>query len=106
MLSRSSAVVASAALILGAAMAAQAQPSRSVDVDLSNMRADIAKRINVDVSQIPANVRLPVGIAARVCGVDANVLALQDKGSAPSCQVKNKSQALNEQVQRQLLAQR
>jgi len=41
-----------------------------------------------------------------VCGVDANVLARQDKGSAPSCQAKNKSQALNQQVQRQLVAQK
>ena len=75
-------------------------------IELSNMRADIAKRINVDVSQIPENVQLPVGIAARVCGVDANVLAGQAKSSAPSCQVRNKSQALNEQVQRQLVAQK
>ena len=106
MLWRSSAVIASAALILGAAMSAQAQQSRSVNVDLSNQRADIAKRINVDETQIPVNVQLPISIAARVCGVDANVLALHDKGSAPSCQVRNKSQALNEQVQRQLVAQK
>jgi hypothetical protein len=106
MLSRSSTVVASAALILGAAMPAQAQQSRSVNVDLSNQRADIAKRINVDESKIPVNVQLPISTAARVCGVDANVLALQDKGSAPSCQVRNKSQALNEEVQRQLVAQK
>jgi hypothetical protein len=103
---RCSAVIASAAIGVGAALAAQAQQSGLVNVDLSNFRADIAKDINVDVSQIPVNVQLPIGVAANVCGVDANVLARQQQGSTPSCQAKNKSTALNQQVQRQLLAQK
>ena len=86
--------------------AAHAQQSGLVNVDVSNLRADIAKDINVDVSQIPVNVQVPVGVAANVCGVDANVLAQQKQGSTPSCQAKNKSQALNQQVQRQLVAQK
>ena len=106
MKSRCIAVFASSAITLGAAFSAQAQQSGLVNVDLSNFRADIAKDINVDVSQIPVNVQVPVGVAATVCGVDANVLARQDKGSSPACQAKNKSQALNQQVQRQLLAQK
>jgi hypothetical protein len=60
----------------------------------------------MDVSRVPANLKLPIGVAANVCGVDANMLARQYKGSTPSCQAKNKSQALNEQVQRQLVAQK
>ena len=52
-------------------MAAQAQQEGLVNVDLSNLRADIAKDINVNVSQIPVNAQVPVGIAANVCGVDA-----------------------------------
>ena len=75
--------------------------SSEVDFEL-----EIAKDINVDVSQIPVNAQVPVGVAANVCGVDANVLARQDQGSAPACQAKNKSQALNQQVQRQLVAQK
>jgi len=71
-----------------------------------NIRADIAKDINVNASQIPVNVQVPVGIAATVCGVDANVLAQQKQGSSPTCQAKNKSEALNQQVQRQLVAQK
>jgi hypothetical protein len=77
-----------------------------VNVDLSNFRADIAKDINVNASQIPVNVQVPVDVAATVCGVDANVLARQGAGSTPSCQAKNKSQALNDVVQRQLVAQK
>ena len=100
------AIAASAAIGLGAALSAQAQQEGLINVDLSNLRADIAKDINVDVSQIPVNVQVPVGVAANVCGVDANVLARQDKGSAPACEAKNKSQALNQQVQRQLVAQK
>lgn len=100
------AIAAFAAIGLGGTMAAQAQQEGLVNIDLSNLRADIAKDINVDVSQIPVNVQVPVGVAANVCGVDANVLARQDKGSAPSCEAKNKSQALNQQVQRQLVAQK
>ncbi len=106
MKSRCIAVFASTAIGLGAALSAQAQQSGLVNVDVSNLRADIAKDINVDVSQIPVNVQVPVGVAANVCGVDANVIARQDKGSTPACQAKNKSQALNQQVQRQLLAQK
>jgi hypothetical protein len=37
---------------LVATMSAQAQQSGLVNVDLSNLRADIAKDVNVDVSQI------------------------------------------------------
>jgi hypothetical protein len=93
---------------IGLSGGAFAQPNQEslVNVDLSNLRADIAKHIYKDASQIPSNLKLPVGVAAHVCGVDANVLARQEKGSTPSCQAKNKSQALNEQVQRQVVAQK
>jgi len=100
------AIAAFTAISLSGAAFAQPKQSGLVNVDLSNLRADIAKDINVDVSQIPVNVEIPVGVAATVCGVDANVLARQDKGSSPACQAKNKSQALNQQVQRQLVAQK
>ena len=100
------ALASSAVISLGAAVAAHAQQSGLVNVDVSNIRADIAKDINVNASQIPVNVQVPVGIAATVCGVDANVLAQQKQGSSPTCQAKNKSEALNQQVQRQLVAQK
>jgi hypothetical protein len=99
-------IAAFTAISLSGAAFAQPKQSGLVNVDLSNLRADIAKDITVDVSQIPVNVEIPVGVAATVCGVDANVLARQGKGSTPSCQAKNKSQALNQQVQRQLVAQK
>lgn len=100
------AIAAFVATGLSGAVYAQPKQEGLVNVDLSNLRADIAKDINVDVSQIPVNVQVPVGVAAGVCGIDANVLARQDKGSTASCPAKNKSQALNQQVQRQLVAQK
>ena len=100
------AIAALGAIGLSGGAVAQPKQEGPVNVDLNNLRADIARHINVDASQIPANLKLPVGVAARVCGVDANVLGVQDKSSTPSCQAKNKSQALNEQVQRQLVAQK
>jgi hypothetical protein len=100
------AIAALSAIGLSGGAFAQLKPESAVNVDLSNLRADIAKRINVDASQIPMDLKLPVGVAARVCGVDADVLALQDKVSTPTCRAKNKSQALNEQVQRLTIARR
>ena len=99
------AIAAFSAICLSGGALAQLKQEAPVNVDLSSLRADIAKHINVDASQIPDNLKLPVGVAARVCGVDANVLGL-DKGSTPTCQAKNKSQALNEQLQRQTIAQK
>jgi hypothetical protein len=46
----------SVAISLGAATAAHAQQSGLVNVDVSNLRADIAKDLNVNASQIPVNV--------------------------------------------------
>ena len=101
-------IAIAAVSVIGLSGGAFAQPKQEgqVNVDLSNLRADIAKHIYMDASKIPANLKLPVGVAAHVCGVDANTLARQDNGSTPSCRAKNKSQALNEQVQRLTVAQK
>ena len=73
-----------------------------VAVDVSNVRADIAKNINVSENQIPVTVQVPVGVAANVCGVDANILAKQKQGGTASCAAKSTSQALNQVVQKQM----
>jgi hypothetical protein len=93
--------IVAGALLLGAI--GVAQQSGLVNVNLSNIRADIAKDINVDVSQIPVTVQAPIGVAANVCGVDANVLAQQRKeGGDLSCDATSTNEALNQIVQRQL----
>ncbi len=82
---------------------ALAQQSGLVNVNVSNVANNIAKNINVDVSQIPVTVQAPIGIAANVCGVNANVLAQQGAGLA-SCTATTTSTALNQIVRRQIKA--
>lgn len=81
--------------------AVHAQQSGLVNVDISNVANNIAKNIHVDVSQIPLTVQAPIGVAANVCGVNANVLAQQGAGLA-NCTATSTSTALNQIVQRQI----
>lgn len=90
-----------AALGLASPVFAEAQ-SGLVNVDVSNVANNIAKNISVDVSQIPVTVQVPVGIAANVCGVDANVLAKQAQGGTAKCGAQSTSTALDQVVQRKL----
>ncbi len=54
----------------------------------------------------PITVNVPVGVAANVCGVNANVLAHQKKGADPvSCTARNGSKALANAVAAQSLTQ-
>jgi hypothetical protein len=73
-----------------------------VNVDISNVKADIAKNINVDVSQVPVNVQVPIDVAANVCGVAVNVLASQVPQGNATCTAKSTSSALNSAVQNQI----
>ena len=73
-----------------------------VNVDVHNVANNIAKNINVDVSQIPVTVQAPIGIAATVCGVGANVLGKQSASGNAACTASSTSTALDQIVQRQL----
>jgi hypothetical protein len=55
---------------------------------------------------VPVTVNVPVGVAANVCGVNANVLAHQKKGGAASCTAKSGSKALAQNVISQKLGQK
>jgi hypothetical protein len=77
-----------------------------VVVNIGNVSPEIAKNINVDVSQIPVTVQAPISVAAAVCGVDANVLSQQTKPNSPAtCTARNTTTALNQIVQQQLKSQ-
>lgn len=93
-----------AAAVMGLALAsggAFAQQEGLVNVDISNVANNIAKNINVDVSQVPVTVQAPIGIAANVCGVAANVLG-QQRGTGSNCTATSTSTALDNLVQNQL----
>ena len=92
-------------LCLGYLSVSGAQQSGLVNVDISNVANNIARNINVDVSQIPVTVQAPIGIAANVCGVNANVLAQQGVGAA-QCTATSTSNALDNLVQRQIRSHR
>lgn len=105
---RRTALAAAFAACAALAGTATAQQSGLVNVSLSNVDVlnNLARDLKVNVSQIPVNVQVPVGIAAAVCEVNANVLAQQKKAPGGStCAAKNNSDALNRIVQRQLVAQ-
>ena len=68
--------------------------------------SQIAQDLNVEVSQIPVTVQVPVGVAANVCGVAANVLASSKKDAAgAACDATTSSEALTQVVQRSLTTQ-
>lgn len=99
------AILASAAIALSAAPAF-AQNNGLVVVDLSNadVANDIARNLKVNVSDITAlaNVSIPIGLAANVCDVNANILAAQKKTGSPTCTAKNNSSALQKAVQEKM----
>lgn len=93
-----------AAFVVGMSPAAFAQQSGGglVTVNVSNVANNLAKNLNVEVSQIPVSVQVPVGVAANVCGVAANVLAQQKGAGGATCDATSTSTALDQVVQRQM----
>jgi hypothetical protein len=98
-------IAASAALALSATPAL-AQNSGLVVVDLTNADVlnNLAQNLKVNVSDISAlnNVSVPIGLAAAICDVNANVLAGQKKTGSPTCTAKNSTSALQTAVQKKL----
>jgi hypothetical protein len=92
------AAVAAASFALAPAFA----QSGLVNVQISNVANNIARNINVDVSQIPVTVQAPIGVAATVCGIAANVLGTQAPSGNPTCTANSTSTALDQIVLRQL----
>jgi len=106
-------------MIAAAVLAATATPAAAqltgqgglVNVSVSNV--DILKNFlnNDQISalnnlSVPVTVQVPIGVAANVCGVNANVLAQQKKGTDPvSCTARNGSKALANAVAAQKLTQ-
>ena len=89
-----------------AAAPALAQQAGLVNVSLTKVNTEIAKNINVDVSQIPVTVQVPIDVAANVCGVAVNVLSSQAQQGTASCDAKTTNEALNQIVQTQVKQQK
>ena len=71
-------------------------------VDVTVQNVDILKNFLNDTQiaalnnvTVPVTVQVPIGVAANVCGVNANVLASQRKAGDPvTCTARNGSKAL------------
>ena len=70
------------------------------DVVLQEIANDLSIEVSdlVDVTQV----QVPVGVAATVCGVNANVLAEQKNSGEATCDATSSSQALAQAVQKQI----
>ena len=73
------------------------------DVSILNNFLNDAQIAALNGVSVPVNVQVPVGVAAAVCGIDANVLASQKKAGDTTCAAKNGSKALAQQVVKQKL---
>jgi hypothetical protein len=99
------ATMASAIALCYAPLASAQQQSGMIAVDVSTVASAVAKNLNVDAAKIPTSVQAPIGIAASVCGVAANVLTQQGGTGAPgACQAKNSSPELDQLIQKELAA--
>ncbi len=71
----------------------------AVIVDLSAVRTQLAGEINMDPTEVPPSVALPVPEAARVCGVPAESLTSADGANA--CEARKTSLVLNMAVRQE-----
>ena len=76
------------------------------DVTLLNNFLNDTQIAALNNLNVPITVQVPVGIAANVCGVTANVLASQKKAGDATCKATSGSAALARAVNDQLLTQK
>jgi hypothetical protein len=74
-----------------------------VNVNLENVLNDLALNLNLDRVNIPINAQIPIQIAANVCGVSINILAISTGGQA-NCTATTSSPELAQVVQQQMAA--
>jgi hypothetical protein len=98
--------IAIAAAMAAAPALAQQGGNGLVVVNISDVANNIARDLDVNVSNIPVTVQVPVSVAAAVCNLNVNVLARQGQGGATrTCDATSNNAALNRIVQRQLTRQ-
>jgi hypothetical protein len=75
-----------------------------INVNISNIRAEIAKNLNISIENVPVTVQASVEVAADVCGVSVNVLSVQISTGQTSCTATTSSPELEQIVSNQLNA--
>jgi hypothetical protein len=79
---------------------AAAQQNGLVNVDVTN----VLNNLDLDLLNNSLNnntVQVPIGVAANVCGVNANVLAAQKNGGDAKCTATTTSKALKQAAKKQ-----
>ena len=106
-------LVAAAAVSMTLAMPAAAQQAGAAlvnvqigDVAVLNDFLNESQVAALNNLGVPVSVQVPIGIAANVCDVSANVLAAQAKGGGATCDAKSGSRALAQNVIKQKLSQK
>jgi len=91
-----------AAAVLSFSIPAQAQQAGLVNVDLrnANILSNIANHLNVNISNVPVTVQVPIDVAANVCGVAVDLLSQSYAKGGASCYAQGTSRALNKQIQK------
>lgn len=104
LLKSSLALPLAAVLLSLAAPAAMSQQAGVVNVDLRNARIlnNLARNLNVNVSQIPITVQVPLSVAANVCQVEVAVLSTAFSKGGATCTAQSTSFALMKVVQHQI----
>lgn len=98
------AAAAALSLSASAALAQNVNANNLVNVNVSHIAVDLADLLDVTVQDIQALavVQVPIGIAANVCGVAANVLAQDNKSGDAACDAETTSNALTRAVASQM----
>lgn len=98
-------------MVIAAAVSLAAVPASGqivggglIVVNISNVANNIAQDLDVNVQDVIdiGSVNVPIGIAAAVCGINANVLAQQRNQGDNDCDATTTNRNLNRIVQRQL----
>jgi hypothetical protein len=75
-----------------------------VNVDLRNVLNNLSVKLHLDRTNVPVNAQIPITLAANVCGVSVNVLAVSAANGKGHCVAKNASPRLAQVVQQQISA--
>ena len=81
---------------------AYAQQPNNINVNISSVADSIAKKMKINVNQIPAAVQAPPEVAAKVCNLGVDVLKKQATSPTASCTAETSSEDLEKIVQMQL----
>lgn len=98
--------LASAVFAMSVGVSAAQTPSLDglVNVNIQDVLQDIAIDLNIEETNIPVTIQLPISVAANVCDVSVNVLSAQSDSGNATCAAVTGSQELTQIVQQEMAA--